>query len=70
MTTKTFNTTGMHCPSCSMLIEMSLTDLQGVSDVKVDYKAGTTVVTYDEALVSDADIIGEIEKAGYQATAA
>lgn len=66
--TKRFETTGMHCPSCSMLIKMSITDLDGVLSADVDHRTGITEVTYDPALLSDDDIVGEIIKAGYGAT--
>ena len=39
--TKRFETTGMHCPSCSMLIQMDVSDLPGVVAVKAkDVKGG------------------------------
>jgi copper chaperone CopZ len=53
-----------------MLIEMNLTDLQGVESVSCDYKTGITEVTYDAATVAPEQIVSEIEKAGYQAHAA
>jgi len=61
-------TTGMHCQSCAMLIDMSVGDLDGVSAVKSDYAAGTTEVTFDEDKVGVDRIVDEIAKAGYGAT--
>jgi copper chaperone len=61
------DTTGMHCQSCAMLIDMSVGDLEGVSEVKSDYAAGTTEVTFDDEKVGVDGIIGEIVKAGYAA---
>ena len=37
--TRQFVTTGMHCPSCSMLIQMDLSELDGVQAVTVDHRA-------------------------------
>lgn len=65
--TSKFTTTGMHCHSCSMLIQMSVGDLPGVADVSADPAGGVTVVTYDPESVSPDDIVAEIVKAGYGA---
>ncbi|MCE5203132.1 MAG: heavy-metal-associated domain-containing protein [Coriobacteriales bacterium] len=65
--TSTFETTGMHCHSCAMLIQMSVGELAGVADVNADPAAGTTTVTYDPDRVSPEQIIDEIVKAGYGA---
>ena len=65
--TKKFTTGGMHCPSCSTLIEMNLSDLEGVQTVSVDYRPGVTEVTYDTDLVTPEKIVSEIEQAGYTA---
>jgi copper chaperone len=62
------DTTGMHCQSCAMLIDMSVGDLDGVSEVHSDYAAGTTDVTFDDEKVSVDRIVDEIAKAGYGAT--
>lgn len=72
MTEKTvkFKTTGMHCPSCSMLIQMSVSDLDGVESVTSDHVTGETSVTFDADKVSVAAIIAEIQKAGYGAEVA
>lgn len=66
--THRFDTTGMHCPSCSMLIKMSLDDLEGVVSADVDHRTGITEVVFDAGLLSDDDIVSEIVKAGYGAT--
>lgn len=65
-TTK-FVTSGMHCPSCSMLIQMSLEDVEGVTAATSDYKTGITEVTYDPAVLSPEKIMSEIASAGYSA---
>lgn len=65
--TKRFNTTGMHCPSCSMLIQMDVSDLPGVTSVSADHRTGVTEVTYDETSVTADEIVDAITKAGYAA---
>jgi len=62
-----FNTTGMHCRSCSMLIDMTLADLDGVESAQTDLASGTTEVTYDPDLVTVEDIVGTIRSVGYEA---
>lgn len=64
------STTGMHCGSCAMLIDMTLGDLEGVSEVKADFAAGTTAVTYDGGVLSTDDLIAAIRSVGYDAMVA
>lgn len=68
-TTSTFATSGMHCRSCSMLIDMTLGDLEGVLEAKTDLETGRTVVTYDGDVVSSERIAEAIRGAGYDAEA-
>lgn len=65
--TRRFETTGMHCPSCSMLIQMDVGDLAGVVSAEADHRSGATVVTFDDERIGPADIIAAITKAGYGA---
>ena len=67
MKTVTFKTSGMHCPSCSMLIEMTLTELPGVVEAKADQARGTTVVTYDPSVLDTTAIAEAIRSTGYGA---
>ncbi len=69
-TTVKLKTTGMHCPSCSMLIEMSVGDLEGVASVHSDHRTGETDVTFDPAVIGTERIVDEIRKAGYGAEVA
>jgi Cu+-exporting ATPase len=61
---------GMHCSSCSMLIEMTLGDLPGVSSASADYVEGTAHVDFDPATVSIDEIVAAIRDAGYTAEVA
>jgi len=67
MKTLKLKTDGMHCPSCSMLIEMNVSDLPGVESVRSSHADGTTVVTYDPDAVDVDRITAEIRAAGYDA---
>lgn len=66
-TTTRLMTSGMHCRSCSMMVDLTVGELAGVSDVRTDHASGETVVTYDSAAVSLDAIIGAIRGAGYDA---
>ena len=60
-------TTGMHCSSCSMLVDMTLADLDGVIASKTDHATGETIVTFDDSVVGVDRIIDAIRGAGYEA---
>ncbi|MDP2233043.1 MAG: heavy-metal-associated domain-containing protein [Actinomycetota bacterium] len=66
-TTTTFKTPGMHCPSCSMLIEMNVGELTGIESVTASRNDGTTVVTYDATRIDESRIASAIRTAGYEA---
>ena len=51
-----------------MLIEMSVSDLPGVGDVKTPKGDGVTTVTFDPSKITAEQIADEIRKAGYGAT--
>ncbi|SAI87640.1 Cu2+-exporting ATPase [Methanoculleus bourgensis] len=57
---------GMVCASCAQVIEMSLADLDGVYEARVNLAAETAQIVYNPALVTASDIRAAIEDAGYQ----
>ncbi|HYW95023.1 MAG TPA: heavy-metal-associated domain-containing protein [Bacteroidales bacterium] len=57
--------TGMHCTDCENTIKSGISELNGVVDVTADYQAGITVVDFDSALTSIAEITKVIENRGY-----
>ena len=63
-------TSGMHCRSCVALVEMTVGELAGVSDVKTDLESGETVVTFDADTVGIDAIVEAIRSAGYDAEVA
>lgn len=67
MATAHIKTTGMHCPSCSMLIEMNVGDLLGVNSVKASNADCLTTVDYDPGKIDAATIVNEIRDSGYDA---
>jgi len=66
-TTARLNTSGMHCRSCSMLVDMTVGELDGVSDVTTDHATGETIVSFDSEQVTVGSIIGAIRSVGYDA---
>lgn len=60
-------TSGLHCTSCSMLVDLTVGELDGVADVKTDHATGETVVRFDSATVSVEQIIEAIQSVGYDA---
>ena len=60
-------TSGMHCRSCSMLVDMTLGDIAGVEESRTDLASGTTEVRFDPAMVSVEALIAAVRSAGYDA---
>ena len=59
--------TGMHCASCSLLIDETLEELPGVVSSSTDLRRETTTVEYNSAQTSLTAIADEIVKLGYTA---
>jgi len=69
-TTARLATTGLHCRSCSMLVDMTVGELDGVSQVTTDHATGETIVTFDPDAIAVESIIGAIQSVGYDAEVA
>lgn len=69
MTTVTIAVQGMHCSSCSILIDESLEELPGVVSASTDLRKELSTVDYDERLVTLDQITAEIASLGYVARA-
>jgi copper chaperone len=65
VTTITLNVQGMSCNHCVNTIESSLKGLSGVQNTKVDLKANTVTVTFDETAVGQNELKEVILEAGY-----
>ncbi|MBT3398266.1 sulfite exporter TauE/SafE family protein [archaeon] len=62
---KTFKIKGMHCNSCTRLIEEGLGGLKGVDSVSANYSKERVVVEFHSGLISEKKIIEKIEGLGY-----
>ena len=50
-----------------MLVDMTVGELEGVSQVTTDHATGETVVTFDSDAIAVESIIGAIQSVGYDA---
>lgn len=58
---------GMHCGSCSALIEETLIEDLGVAGAHVDLDARRATVTFDPSVHSVTDLCDAVAAAGYHA---
>lgn len=58
---------GMHCTSCSLIIEKSLKKVKGVKEAHVNFAAEKALVTYDESSVKKEAFIDAVKRTGYTA---
>jgi copper chaperone len=65
---KTYRVEGMHCSNCAMNIEGIEDDLPGINQISASYQKGQMVVEFDEARVSENQILAAVEELGYQAS--
>ncbi len=65
MLRKTYPITDMHCPNCAMLLESLEDELEGVYKIEASYRKGEMVVEYDEARLSEGEIIEAVKRKGY-----
>src|SRR3989344_9545378 len=63
----TFPIIGMHCASCSRLIERQLKSVPGVLNCSVNYGSEEAVVELDRGREKEKDIATAVRKAGYKA---
>lgn len=64
MLKKIFPIVGMHCASCKALIEDVVSDLDGVSHVKVNYATEKMSIEYDENKITIDDLKKTVASAG------
>jgi copper chaperone CopZ len=55
---------GMHCSSCALLIEKSLSKVSGVQHANVNFSSSQALVKVDPS-ISQADLLKAVENAGY-----
>ena len=59
---------GMHCPSCPVLIEEALGDQPGVAASSVDLEAAEAHIVYNPSTVTVDELCAAIGSVGYQAS--
>ncbi len=69
MMKKTYVVKDMHCPNCVMAVEGIEDELPGIRQISASYQKGRMVVEFEEALVSEAQILAAVEQRGYHAEA-
>lgn len=62
---KRYNIKGMHCKSCEILLEKSISQVQGVKKVEVSQKRGVATVEFANGEASDALVARAVNEAGY-----
>lgn len=68
MNNLTLKVEGMHCTGCASTIQALLQRNAGVKKVSASFEAGEARVLYDPSAVSEDQLAGVIEKAGYRVT--
>ncbi|HEY4928492.1 MAG TPA: heavy metal-associated domain-containing protein [Acidimicrobiales bacterium] len=68
VTTVHLSIEGMHCGSCSALIEETLIEQPGVLEASVDLDAARAVVRFDRDRLGSNDLCGLVSGVGYEAT--
>jgi copper chaperone CopZ len=66
MKTEVLKVTGMHCTSCEAMVKDTVSELEGISSVKPNFKKGAVEVKYDEARTTMEEIKAKIVEAGYK----
>lgn len=65
MHTQTYRVKGMHCASCSSVIEKTFKKVEGVQSVEVNYGTEKAKVSFDSSKTSPHDLSKHIEPLGY-----
>jgi len=69
MAQHTYKVKGMHCASCSAIIEKTLKKVEGVHSAEVNYGTETAKVTFDEAKTNHHHLSQKVEHLGYSLVA-
>lgn len=65
-----FNITGMTCSACSSHVDKCVRSLDGIQNVNVNLLKNSMTVEYNEAVITENDIIKAVESGGYGASVA
>jgi Cu+-exporting ATPase len=63
---KTIPVTGMDCPTCTLIIEKKLKEIEGVQDVRANYMTNKVYITYDPSNAAIPAVEKTIEDLGYR----
>lgn len=66
--TVTLSVPGMDCPVCPITVKKSLSKVEGVSKVEVDFDKRQAVVSYDDTKADVGALTKATKDAGYPAT--
>ncbi len=67
--TATLPLVGMHCTSCSLTIQKTVSELEGIREAQVNYTTGQLNVQYEPDKVDLAAIGGAVRSSGYEVNA-
>jgi copper chaperone CopZ len=67
MIKKTFKVPDMSCTNCAMKLESLEDVLEGVKEINASYHKLQMTIEYDEARLTEEQIIAAVKKKGYQA---
>ncbi|HZX20570.1 MAG TPA: heavy metal-associated domain-containing protein [archaeon] len=62
---KTIKVSGMHCKSCEILLEDSISEIKGARVISADHKSGTIKVVLEKESIF-VDVKKAVEKEGYK----
>jgi Cu2+-exporting ATPase/Cu+-exporting ATPase len=65
MSKQIFKIKGMHCASCANIIERTLSKVEGVKSVSVNYGTEAAMVDFEDAKVNPKQLSAKIEPLGY-----
>ena len=65
MHTQTYRVKGMHCASCSSIIEKTFKKVEGVQSAEVNYGTEKAKISYDPSKTNPHDLSKKIEPLGY-----
>jgi copper chaperone CopZ len=65
MTRLVLNIPDMHCSACAMKLEGIEDDLPGILRIKASYHKQRLEIEFDEAQVSEVQILQEVKRLGY-----
>ncbi len=65
MTRETFDVTGMSCSACSARVEKAVGKIVGAENVSVNLLTNSMQVTFDEKIITPAQIVDAVINAGY-----